>query len=413
MTRDDVASGFPRVLAAEGISNFGSMLSRLAIAWLATLTLHATPLAMSALLVADVAAGAVGALLLGGWIDRSGKRAAMLACDGLRAALLGLLAVLTWRGVATMPVLVILAAASGVLNIGFDMARSAWVAQSVAPGELPRRNGQLSIAGSVSEALAFAFGGWLYQALGAALALAVDALSYVASALCLRGAREAVSERRSDTQNWSGWWAESVAGLKAIGVRPPLRALTSIEVLTAFGTSLAGTGYMIFVARDLALPPRPLGVVFALGALGSIAGAALAPRLGRALGAGRAMTLGLVLLALGASLVPMAPGQAHGAGWTALLLLAAQQFVGDAGHTVHDVHDRTLRQTAVPAALLARADAGIRSAGLVATLIGALTGGTLGTAFGTRPILWLSAGSFAAAAAVAALRLAPSARSSA
>ena len=34
---------FPRVLAAEGISNFGAMLSRLAIPWLAVLSLQATP----------------------------------------------------------------------------------------------------------------------------------------------------------------------------------------------------------------------------------------------------------------------------------------------------------------------------------------------------------------------------------
>jgi hypothetical protein len=32
---------------------------------------------------------------------------------------------------------------------------------------------------------------------------------------------------------------------------------------------------------------------------------------------------------------------------TAIALLAAQQIVGDAGHTIYQVHDRTLRQTAV------------------------------------------------------------------
>ena len=56
---------FPRVLAAAGISNFGAMLSRLAIPWLAVLTLQATPSQLAALLVADVAAAALGSLLLG------------------------------------------------------------------------------------------------------------------------------------------------------------------------------------------------------------------------------------------------------------------------------------------------------------------------------------------------------------
>ena len=65
---------FKRVLAAEVVSNFGSMLSRLAIPWLAALALAATPLDMGYLLVADVLAGAVGSLLLGAVVDGLGKR---------------------------------------------------------------------------------------------------------------------------------------------------------------------------------------------------------------------------------------------------------------------------------------------------------------------------------------------------
>ena len=90
------ADRFNRVLAAESASNFGSMLSRLALPWLAALVLQATPLQMAALLVADVAAAALGSLLLGGWVDRHGKRFVMLWADGLRCALLALLALATW-----------------------------------------------------------------------------------------------------------------------------------------------------------------------------------------------------------------------------------------------------------------------------------------------------------------------------
>jgi hypothetical protein len=57
-----------RLIAAEGVCNFGSMLSRLAIPWIASLALHATAAQMAALVVADVVAGAVGALWLGPWM---------------------------------------------------------------------------------------------------------------------------------------------------------------------------------------------------------------------------------------------------------------------------------------------------------------------------------------------------------
>jgi len=89
--------GFRRVLAAEVVSNFGSMLSRLALPWLAALALAATPLHIGWLVVADVAAGAFGALVLGAAIDRAPKRAMMLVCDLLRAAVLAVLAVLAHR----------------------------------------------------------------------------------------------------------------------------------------------------------------------------------------------------------------------------------------------------------------------------------------------------------------------------
>lgn len=290
---------FPRVLAAEGVSNFGSMLSRLALPWLATLVLQATAWQMAALLVAGAA---LGGLLWAGEVDRQAKRTAMLACDAVRALLFGGLAWAAWRGHATMALLVAVAALDGVAGAVFELARSAWIAQRVPHAELPRRNAQLSAAGSLSETVAFALGGWLFQGLGAALALAVDALSFVLSALCLRGVHAAP---------------------------PPTAGPTATP------------------------PPRTL-----LRALGVETTAGLA-------------------------------------------LLVVHQLVGDGGHVLHDIHDRTLRQTLVPEAQLARADAGIRFAGHRATLVGALAGGAVGEALGERSALLLAVGLFAAAALLA------------
>jgi len=300
--------------------------------------------------------------------------------------------------------------ASGVLTVVFELARSAWVAQRVPLADLPQRNAQLSVAGSVSETLAFALGGWIYQGLGAALSLLVDALSFVASALCLRGVPEAPGAAETPAEarateahdEGPGWWAEAGAGLRAVFALPVLRALAGVHALLALSMALTGTSVMIFVSRDMGLPTGELGMIFAMGGLGAVLGGVLAPRLGRRLGAGRAMALGVAAFALGAACVPMV----QGVGWAAVGWLLAQQIVGDAGHTLHEVFDRGLRQTAVPAALLARADAGIRSAGHGATLAGALLGGALGTQYGARTVLWLAAAVAAAAALLAATRLA-------
>ena len=400
----DPSRNVTRVIAAEGVSNFGSMLSRLAIPWVATLLLEATPAAMALLLVADVAAAAVGALLLGPAIERAAKRRAMVLCDLARTLLLALVALGAWRGWLTLPWLVAAAAAGGLLGVAFDLARSAWIAQRVEQGDLPTRNAQLSMAGSVAETAAFALGGWLYQALGAVLALAIDALSYLGSALLLREVREAprVAVAATDPSPWRSWWAEQREGWRVLLHQPRLRALGVIEGLQGLGFSLAGTSYMIYVARDLALPTGIQGLVFALGSVGSVVGAALAPRLGRSIGPGRAMTCGLALLSLGAACIPLA----QGAGVFAIALLATHQVVGDGGQTLHDVHDRTLRQTAVGAAWLARVDAGLRGIRQVATLIGAALGGWIGTAHSARSVLVMSAVVFGVAAVWAAMTLA-------
>lgn len=377
---------FHRVLAAESVSNFGAMLSRLAIPWLATLNLAATPLQMGWLLVADVLAGAVGGLLLGAWIDAQGKRRVMLIADVLRAVVLAALGLLAWLQQLSLALLVVAAAASGLLTVAFEMARSAWMAQRIADADLTRANAQLAVGTSLSETLAFALGGWLYQGLGAVLALLADALSYLASALCLRGLREAPAAAAPEPQAsaWRQWRDDTAAGLALLWRDARLRLLAAIELLGALAMSLGGTSYMIYVTRELGFSTGQQGLIFATGGLGALLGASLALRLGRRLGAGLSMAAGLGLCALGAACTPLAAG----AGLVAAALLVTQQIVGDAGQTVHQIHERTLRQTLVPQALLARVDGGLRSLGQAATLLGALGGGWLAGVWGTRPALW-------------------------
>jgi predicted MFS family arabinose efflux permease len=388
-------TGFPRLLAAEAVSNFGAMLSRVAIPWIAALALDATPFSMGLLVVADVTAGAIGSLFLGAWVDRLDKRAVMLATDIGRAAVLGMLALAAAAQWLSMPLLVAAAAASGILTVMFELARSAWMAQRLAQGDLPQSNARMSMATSLSETLAFALGGWLYQAAGAAAALAIDAVSYVLSAAFVRGVERSPPAAAPAPQGaWLSLRAEIAEGLRAIARDRLLRMLAGVEMLVALGMSIAGTSYMIFAARDLGFDTGTLGLIFATGGLGALAGAAVAPRIGTGCGQRCAMILGLALFAAGNFCIPLAPGATLLGG----ALLVAHQVIGDGGYLIYDVHDRTLRQTAVRTDLLARVDAGIRTLGQGARLVGALGGGALATAMGTRPALVIAAALYAAAA---------------
>lgn len=390
-------NGFRRVLAAETISNFGSMLSRVAIPWLAALALAVEPWQMGLLLVADVAAGAAGTLVLGAVVDKAGKRATMLVADAARALLLLGLAALAASGHLAFWMLVASAAMTGLLTVAFELARSAWMAQALPADALPRSNAQVAACTSASETAAFALGGYLYQWLGAVAALVIDALSYLASASCLRGVREVpgAAARAGATGRLGPVLDDAREGLALVRRTPSLRILAATGVILALGSSLAGTSYMIFVARDIGFETGTLGVIFAAGGIGSLAGAYLSPAWGRHFGSAGAMAAGLALLTLGAFLVPLAAAPTI----AGVALLVAHQVIGDGGRTLFDIHDRTWRQTSVPLESLARADAGVRTLEQAATLAGAVAGGALATVIGAKMALALAAALFLLATA--------------
>jgi MFS family permease len=389
-----VAAGMRRLLASEATSNFGSMLSRLAIPWIAALVLEATPLQMAWLVIADVVAGAAGSLFVGSLVDRTSKKNLMIVSDVLRAVAIGAVAVLLFMESLSFWTLVLQSAANGVLAMVFAVARSAWLAEHVPHGELTVRNSQMSAASSTSESVAFASGGWIYQWLGPMFALVSDAASYVISALCLRGLHELPQPSVQGKSARGNWMQEAIAGFSLVAARPVLRSLAVCDVFLALGFSITGASYMIFVSRDIAFETGLLGLIFATGALGSLAGAAIAPRLGRAMGSGSALAVGLAAAGLGALLIPMVPA----AGLIGAALLIGHQIIGDSGSVVAMIHSRTLRQIHSPAAVRGRVDAALRGVSQFATLIGALAGGALATLYGTRVSLWLAAATILAAA---------------
>jgi hypothetical protein len=83
---------------------------------------------------------------------------------------------------------------------------------------------------------------------------------------------------------------------------------------------------------------------------------------------GIALTGGALLL------VPLAGG----ATTAGLILLVAQQLVGDGAYTIASVHELSLRQARVPAALLGRANAAKRLLDTAAMGAGALAAGVIG-----------------------------------
>lgn len=398
---EHVAAGMRRLIASEVASNFGSMLSRLAIPWIAALFLDATPLQMAWLVIADVAAGALGTLLVGGLVDRHSRRRVMVIADVVRGSAMTAVIVLYASGVLDFWMLVVQSAVNGIAAMAFSVARSAWLADNVPEAQLTTRNAQVSAASSTSESVAFAGGGWLFQIFGPMVSLVTDAVSYLVSAWFIRALHERLPETASAENREKSFLADAAPGFGLVRQSSVLRSLLLGDVLMSLGHSITGTSYMIYVTRDLAIDTGVQGLIFATGALGSLAGAAMAPALGRRLGAGRSLAFGLFAAGAGAVCIPLAPSAA----WIGVILLVLHQVIGDSGAVIAMIQGRTLRQLHAPAGARGRVDAALRSVSQVVTLLGALGGGWLATITGTREALWLSAFCLLLAAPILWVRL--------
>jgi MFS family permease len=398
---------FRRVFAAEVVSTFGSLMSRLAIPWLAVLVLKAEPTAMAWLAMADVAAGALAALMLGALVDRWPKRRTMIAADLMRAVMLLSVPLLAYFGALTIGWLVVVVAVNGALTVAFELAQSAWIARSTAQADLTQRNSALAAGAAATEAVSFSLTGWLFQWLGAVVVMVADAMTYVASALLLVKISEPppLKEETPAAATFRGRLRELVsevqAGLRAVAADPVLRGLAVVATLVAFAMSFASTSYMIYVSRDVAFPTGTLGLLFALGGIGSLVGSWLTARTANRIDTRSWLVGSLALWALGSVATPLATT----AGLLGIVLIATQQIVGDAGGMAYGIADRTLRQSYAAPEYLARVDASVRTLGYTATLVGALVSGVLAERYGARALLFASSALIGVAALTAALLL--------
>jgi MFS family permease len=394
---------FRRVFAAEVISTFGSLMSRLAIPWLAVLVLKAEPTAMALLAVADVAAAALAALLFGALVDRWPKRRTMIVADLARAAMLATVPLAAVLDALSIGWLVIVVAINGALSVAFELAQSTWIARSTAHEQLTQRNSALAGGVAVTEAASFGLTGWLFQWLGAIVVMVADAFTYVVSALLLTKVTEppplAVETAATSTlrERVGALAAEVRAGLAAVAADAVLRALGVVATLVAFASSFAATTYMIYVSRDVGFSPGVLGLLFALGGIGSLVGSWVTARAVGRIDPRNWLVASLLIWSLGTFATPLATTTTL----AAALLIATQQIVGDAGAISYYIADRTLRQTHAPTQLLARVDASVRTLGYGATLVGALVSGVLAEQFGARSMLFTSSALVAVAALAA------------
>jgi MFS family permease len=386
---------FLKLWSAQSVSMFGSMITRVALSFMVILVLKATPGQMAILQAAEILPAFLIGLVAGVWVDRLRRRPLMIGADLGRAILLGSIPVLAFAALLRIELVYLVAVGASALTVLFDVADQSYLPTVVAREQLLDANSRLAATASIAEVGGFGIAGWLVQLFTAPIAIAIDAASFLVSAVFVSSIRTPEPPPPAPSQPASVW-REMIDGLKALAAERSLRALAVSVALLNCSFGIVGTIIALYALRELGFQPGLLGLVFAVGGISSLVAAVLAQRLTRRLGIGPAMAGGLVLAGIGICLLPLA----RGAGLAALLLLVAQQVIGDGGATIYEINQSSLRQAIAPAALLGRINAGTRFGALGATLLGTALGGVLGQTVGYRPTLIVAALAMFAAALV-------------
>ncbi len=371
---------FLRVWAAATISVFGSLVTRIALPFVAILVLRAGPIEIAVLRSLELVAALLFGFVAGAWVDRLRRRPVLIWADLGRAILLGSIPVAALGGWLTLPQVYVVSALAAVLTTFFDVADRAYLPTVVGRPDLVKANGALAASSSIMEFAAFGAAGFLVSLLTAPIAIAIDALSFVVSALLLG------SIRRSEPPPPPHADREPVLheireGLRVVSGDPVVRGLVWGAMGLGAMWGVFGATWLLFVTQDLRLDPATVGVVAAMGGFGSLLGALLTERTTRRFGVGRVAVIALLFAALGNFLIPLAPA---GMPLVAVGFLVGQQLIGDTAATVFDVTEVSVRQARVGDRELGRVNATVGVAMVLAQLAGTLLGGLMAELIGLR-----------------------------
>ena len=371
---------FLAVWSASTISIFGSLITRTALPFAAILVMHAGPLEISAIRSAELIASLIVGLVAGAWVDRLRRRPIMIWSDIGRAIILGSIPVAAVLMALGMPQLILVAFAAAILSTFFDVADRSYLPSIVSKRRLIAANSALTASASVAEFTSFGIGGFLITLFTAPFAIAIDAVSFLVSAILLATIRRP-EEPPKPAADREPVLREIRHGMRIVFRSPILRALALAHGGTHILWGIFGTSYLLYATYELDLNPAAIGVIAGVGGFGSLLGSLAAPVLTRRIGIGRSILLGMVGFTIGNALIPLAPAHAVLLG---AAFLIGQQLVGDSFATVYEVVETSLTQSSVAERVLGRVNATISTFTTLLTLAGAVGGGIIAELFGLR-----------------------------
>jgi len=376
---------FMKLWFGETISILGTQVTLLALPIVAATTLEATPIQMGTLGTTQYIPWLLVGLFAGVWADRLRRRPIMILADIVRAILLSLIPITALLGVLRMEYLYGIGFLVGVMNVFFDVSYISYLPTLIPKENLVEGNSKLQITASAAEIGGPGLAGVLIQWITAPLAIFVDAISFLISAVFL-GWIKKQEPIPATTQTSGNVFLEIRDGLRVLYSNPILRAFALVSLTSNFFADINTAVLILYITRTLKIEPVFIGTIFAIGSLGGLIGSLIAVRLAKLMGLGRTIVGTQFTVAIAMLVIPLAVDQF----WIALPMLAFAQALWSLSAVVYVINTVSLRQSITPNEFQGRVTASLRFVTWGISPLGFLLGGFLGEAVGLRNALFIA-----------------------
>jgi MFS family permease len=295
---------FTLLAIGQAISNLGDFVySTTLLVWV--YALNHTAMAVSGVMLAQYAPIFLLGPIAGVFVDRWNRRSTMMISDLARAAI-AILPLLVPSAVR-LPTIYASVFLLSFCSRFFTPARSGILQAIVAP----EQQGQAAAVGQATFALSIVIGPTLatplYFLLGPTIAISINAISFVVSALCvalIRAPREllhpyAFQREQAEAKGLRAIGNELVSGLHFVLTTRILLMVTVMALIAMLGSGALNALDIIFVSQRLHISTAYYGPLVAVGGAGTLLGAIVAGLLVRKIRPQRILTGSIILIGLG------------------------------------------------------------------------------------------------------------------
>ena len=386
---------FTRFWAAETVSGLGSYITTMSLQVLVVLTLHGSASDVGWLNASRWMPYLLLGLVVGALVDRRRRRPILVAADLGRAVLLGAIPLLWIVDKLNLPILMAFMVAFGTMSLLSDAAARSFLPRLVPRAALVAANARLDQSSSVAQTSGPLVAGGLVTALGAPVAVLVDAVSYLASGIAVASIRtpEIPSVADDQSRNLRREIGDGLRWVYRHSVLAPLALSTHGWFLF---NSILTTVFVPFALLNLRLSAFELGVTLAAAGVGGLLGSLASTRVGLRFGAGRTVIACRALYPLAWAVIAFVPDHANAdAHVLAVLLVGGGQFLYGLALGVENANETGYQQAITPDELQGRMGTTMKSVNRAMIVVGAPLGGLLADSIGYRPIMWVAIAGFA------------------